>query len=56
VHGQDIVHETHRLLSQHRFAVLPFDVMLQIAMGAGSANTFQSQFVKAVIRDLTHRG
>jgi hypothetical protein len=56
VRGLDIVRETHRLLSQHGFALLPFDVMLRIAMGAGSANTFQSQFLKAVIRDLTHRG
>jgi hypothetical protein len=54
--GLDIVRETHRLLSQQGFALLSFDVMLRVAMGADSATTFQNRFVKSVIRDLTHRG
>jgi hypothetical protein len=33
VHGLDIVRETHRLLLQNGFALLPFNVMLWVAMG-----------------------
>lgn len=50
--GLDIICETHRTLTEHGFAMMPFDTMLKAAMGVTDPTTFSSKFVEHVVTSI----